>query len=169
MPTLTVYSQRLSEYNAYLRTTAIGGVASLAWQRWQRTPVNFAYALDLGRTEAQPALFCAVFNVCDAEARQRIQQTQRLAVLSASITRDNSDGLLNPTRGSIVRFEARHSSPAILSDQGLTFNKMVADASRYWDVGGGNVFAVRLRGGVVFGKSFGQAAGFVPPQERLYA
>jgi outer membrane protein insertion porin family len=169
VPTLTVYSQRVSEYNAYLRTTAIGGVASLAWQRWARTPVSFAYSLDLGRTEAQPALFCAVFNVCDAEARQRLQSTQRLAVLSASVTRDNANNLLNPSRGSIVRFEARHSSPAIFSEQGLTFNKLVGDASRYWNAGGGNVFAVRIRGGIVFGKSFGAAAGFVPPQERLYA
>ena len=169
VPTLTVYSQRVSEYNAYLRTTAIGGAASLAWEKWARTPVNFAYSLDLGRTEAQPALFCAVFNVCDAEARQRLQETQRLAVLSASVTHDNSNGLLNPTRGSVVRLEARHSSPAIFSDQGLTFNKLVGDASRYWDIGGGNVFAIRLRGGIVFGRSFGAAAGFVPPQERLYA
>ena len=169
VPTLTVYSQRLSEYNAYLRTTTIGGVASLAWKRWARTPVNFAYSLDLGRTEAQPALFCAVFNVCDAEARRRLQETQRLAVLSASITRDNSNGLLNPTRGSVLRFEARHSSPAIFSESGLTFNKLVGDASRYWDIGGGNVFAVRARGGAVFARNFGDAAGFIPPQERLYA
>lgn len=169
VPTITVYSQRISEYNAYLRTTAIGGVASLAWQRWARTPVNFAYSLDLGRTEAQPALFCAVFNVCDAEARQRLQETQRLAVLSASVTRDNANSLLNPSHGAVLRFEARHSSRAIFSDQGLTFNKLVGDAARYWDAGGGNVLAVRIRGGVVFGRSFGAAAGFVPPQERLYA
>ncbi|MDQ6717834.1 MAG: BamA/TamA family outer membrane protein [Gemmatimonadota bacterium] len=169
VPTLTIYSQRISEYNAYLRTTAIGGVASLAWQRWARTPVNFAYSLDLGRTEAQPALFCAVFNVCDAEARQRLQETQRLAVLSASVTRDNANSLLNPSHGAVVRFEARHSSPAIFSDRGLTFNKLVGDAARYWDAGGGNVLAVRIRGGIVFGGNFGAAAGFVPPQERLYA
>lgn len=169
VPTITVYSQRLSEYNAYLRTTAIGGVAALAWQRWPNTPVNFAYSLDLGRTEAQPALFCAVFNVCDAEARQRFEATQRLAVLSASVTRASANNLLNPSRGSVLRFEARHSSPAIFSDQGLTFNKLVGDGARYWDIGSGNVFAVRLRSGIVFGRSFGQAAGYIPPQERLYA
>lgn len=169
VPTVTVYSQRVSEYNAYLRTTAIGGLASLAWQRWKRTPVNIAYSLDLGRTEAQPALFCAVFNVCDLEARERLQATQRLAVLSTSITRDNANSVLNPTRGSVIRFEARHSSPAIFSDQGLTFSKLVGDASRYWGLGAGNVFAVRVRGGIVVGRTIGQAAGFVPPQERLYA
>ncbi len=168
-PTITVYTQRVSEYNAYLRTTAIGGVASVVWRGLTRTPLNLSYSMDLGRTEAQPALFCAVFNLCDAAERERIQQTQRLAVLSLGITRDNSNSILSPTRGSIIRLEARHSSPVILSDSGLQFNKFVGDASRYVNAGGGNVLALRIRGGTVFGRSLGSATGFIPPQERLYA
>jgi outer membrane protein assembly factor BamA len=169
VPTITLYTQRVSEYNAYLRTTAIGGVASLLWRGLTRTPVNLSYSMDLGRTEAQPALFCAVFNLCDAAERDRIQKTQRLAVLSLSVTRDNSNNLLSPTRGSIIRLEARHSSPLILSDSGLQFNKFVGDGSRYINVGGGNVLALRIRGGTVFGRNLGPATGFIPPQERLYA
>jgi outer membrane protein insertion porin family/translocation and assembly module TamA len=169
VPTITLYTQRVSEYNAYLRTTAIGGVASLVWRGLTRTPVNLSYSMDLGRTEAQPALFCAVFNLCDAAERDRIQKTQRLAVLSLSVTRDNSNNLLSPTRGSIIRLEARHSSPLILSDSGLQFNKFVGDGSRYINVGGGNVLALRIRGGTVFGRNLGAATGFIPPQERLYA
>lgn len=169
VPTLTVYSQRVSEYNAYLRTTAIGGIASLSWRGLTRTPVNLAYSLDLGRTEAQPALFCAVFNLCEAAEREQIQQTQRLAVLSASLTRDNSNSLLSPTRGSVIRLEGRHSSPVIFSNRNLQFNKVVGDAARYIGTAGGTVFAFRIRGGSVFGRTFGAATGFVPPQERLYA
>jgi outer membrane protein insertion porin family/translocation and assembly module TamA len=169
VPTLTVYSQSVSEYNAYRRTTAIGGVASVVWRSVTRTPVNLSYSMDLGRTEAQPALFCAVFNLCDAEERQRVEKTQRLAILSLSATRDHSNSLLSPTRGSIVRVEARHSSPVILSDTALQFNKFVGDASRYIDAGGGNVLALRIRGGVVYGRSLGSATGFIPPSERLYA
>ncbi len=169
VPTITVYTQRVSEYNAYRRTTAIGGVASLVWRGLTRTPVNLSYSMDLGRTEAQPALFCAVFNLCDAAERNRIQKTQRLAVLSLSVTRDNSNNILSPTRGSIIRLEARHSSPLILSDSGLQFNKFVGDASRYINAGGGNVIALRVRGGSVFGRTFGSATVFIPPQERLYA
>ncbi|MDQ6769668.1 MAG: BamA/TamA family outer membrane protein, partial [Gemmatimonadota bacterium] len=169
VPTITVYTQRLSEYNAYRRTTTIGGIASLVWGGLTRTPVNLSYSMDLGRTEAQPALFCAVFNLCDAAERDRIQKTQRLAMLSLSVTRDNSNNLLSPTRGSIVRLEARHSSPLILSDSGLQFNKFVGDGSRYINAGGGNVLALRIRGGTVFGRSLGAATKFIPPQERLYA
>jgi outer membrane protein assembly factor BamA len=168
-PTITLYTQRLSEYNAYRRTTAIGGVASEVWRARTRTPVNLSYSMDLGRTEAQPALFCAVFNLCDESERVRIQQTQRLAVLSLAITRDNSNSVLSPTRGSIIRLEARHASPAILSDKDLQFNKFVGDASRYIGAGGSNVLALRIRGGTVFGRNFGPTTGFIPPQERLYA
>jgi len=169
VPTITVYSQRVSEYNAYLRTTAIGGVASVVWRGLTRTPVNLAYSMDLGRTEAQPALFCAVFNLCEAAERERIERTQTLAVLSLAVTRDNSNNLLSPTRGSIIRLEARHSSPAILSNKDLQFNKLVGDASRYINAGGGNVLAVRIRGGTVFGRNVASATAFIPPQERLYA
>ena len=169
VPTLTVYSQRISEYNAYLRTTSVGGAASLIWRGLTRTPVNLTYSMDLGRTEAQPALFCAVFNLCEAAERERVQRTQQLAVLSLSVTRDNSNNLLSPTRGSIIRLEARHSSPAILSNKDLQFNKLIGDASRYVSVGSAAVIAMRVRGGSVFGRNVQSATGFIPPQERLYA
>jgi outer membrane protein assembly factor BamA len=168
-PTITLYTQRLSEYNAYRRTTAIGGIASEVWRGRTRTPVNLTYSMDLGRTEAQPALFCAVFNLCELAERLRIERTQQLAVLSLGITRDNSNSLLSPTRGSIVRLEGRHSSPAILSNKDLQFNKIVGDASRYINAGGGNVLALRIRGGSVFGRNVASVTGFIPPQERLYA
>jgi outer membrane protein assembly factor BamA len=168
-PTLTLYTQRLSEYNAYRRTTAIGGIASQIWRARTRTPMNLSYSMDLGRTEAQPALFCAVFNLCEAAERERIERTQQLAVLSLGLTRDNSNSLLSPTRGSIIRLEARHSSPAILSNRDVQFNKFVGDASRYINAGGGNVLALRIRAGSVFGRNVAGANAFIPPQERLYA
>jgi outer membrane protein insertion porin family/translocation and assembly module TamA len=169
VPTITIYSQRVSEYNAYLRTTAIGGVASLGWRGFTRTPITLAYSMDLGRTEAQPALFCALFNLCEAAERERIQRTQQLAILSLAVTRDRSNNLLSPTRGSIVRLEARTSSPLILSNKDLQFNKLIGDASRYLNAGGGNVLAFRIRGGTVFGRNVASATAFIPPQERLYA
>lgn len=169
VPTITLYTQRISEYNAYLRTTAIGGVTSVLWRGLTRTPVNLSYSMDLGRTEAQPALFCAVFNLCEAAERDRIQKTQRLAILSLAVTRDNSNNPLSPTRGSVIRLEARHSSPLVLSDTGLYFNKFIGDASRYIGLAGANVLAFRVRGGTVFGRTLGAATGFIPPSERLYA
>lgn len=169
VPTITVYTQRLSEYNAYRRTTLIGGVASVVWRGLTRTPVNLSYSMDLGRTEAQPALFCAVFNLCEATEREKVQQTQRLAVLSLGATRNTSNNILSPTRGSTIHVETRYSSPLILSDSGLQFTKLLGDASRYISAGRGNVLAMRIRGGTFVGRSVTSATNFIPPQERLYA
>ncbi len=168
VPTITVYTQRVSEYNAFLRTTSIGGAASLIWRGLTRTPITLTYSMEVGRTEAQPALFCAVFNLCEAAERDRVQQTQQLGVLSLAITRDNSNSLLSPTRGSILRLELSNSSPYIFSNKDLQFSKAVGDASRYINAGAGNVIALRIRGGTVFGRNTQGAEGFIPPQVRLY-
>lgn len=162
VPAITAYTARVSEYNAYVRTTAIGGVASVLWQSAPRTPVTFAYSMDVGRTEAQPALFCAVFNLCARDERERVQRTQRLGVLSVQLVHDATNIPAAPTSGSVVRLEVRHSSPVVFSDT-ARFNTLIADLSRYTYIGGGTVFAVHLRAGSVFGR------GFIPPQERMYA
>jgi len=162
VPTITAYTARVSEYNAYLRTTTIGGIASLLWRHTPRTPMTIAYSIDVGRTEAQPALFCAVFNLCTAEDRARVQETQRLGVLSAVFVHDATDIPAMPTEGSVVRLEGRYASPLILSDT-AQFQTLLGDISKYVDIGGGNVVAMHLRAGGVFG------GGFIPPQERMYA
>lgn len=169
VPTLTAYTSRVSEYKVYVRTTSIGGVASLQYQRWARTPVTFGYTMDFGRTESQPALFCAVFNLCTAEERDRVQKNQRLAVVNTVVLHDATNDVVAPTSGGLMRLEIRHASPLVLSDSGLQFNTVLGEASRYISVGGGNVLAMRLRGGLVFSGSFRTNNGFIPPQERLYA
>jgi outer membrane protein assembly factor BamA len=163
VPTLTAYSSRVSEYNAYVQTTKIGGIASLVWQRSVRTPVTFSYSMDFGNTQAQPALFCAVFNLCDSTDRANVQKDLRLAVVSAVISHDGSNNAVSPTAGGTARFEARYSSPWVLSDSALRFSTLLGDVARYVSVGNGNVLAFHLRAGEVFGR------GFIPPQERLYA
>lgn len=169
VPTLTAYTSRVSEYKVYVRTTSIGGVASVQYQRWVRTPVTFGYTMDFGRTESQPALFCAVFNLCTAEERDRVQRNQRLAVVNAVVLHDATNDPIAPTTGSLTRFEVRHASPLVLSDSGLQFNTVLSEMSRYVSIGGGNVLAMHLRGGLVFSRNFQTNVGFIPPQERLYA
>ena len=98
-----------------------------------------------------------------------MQRTQRLAVVSAIISHDGSNNVFAPTAGSQWRVEVRHASPITLSDSSLRFNKLLAERSQYWGIGGGAVIAFRVRSGVVFGRSLKDNTGFIPPQERLYA
>ena len=53
VPTLSVYSERRSEYKAFLRTAPVGTALTLNRNMPFRTH-NVGYSIELGRTEAQP-------------------------------------------------------------------------------------------------------------------
>ena len=171
VPAVTVFSERRSEYRAFLRTTSIGTIASLTSERRPRTPVVLSYQFEVGRTEAEPALFCSVFNLCNAADQQQIQETKPLGVVSLSVTRNRANNPLTPTSGSVSRLELRHASRVVGSDRDLQFNKALGDAAWYRPVGGGHtVLALRLRAGAVVGTQLNDSTRrFIPPQERLYA
>jgi outer membrane protein assembly factor BamA len=166
-PTLTLFTERYSELDAYLRNTTIGGVASITRETRPRMPVTFAYQLEYGRTEAADAVFCAVFNVCELQAISELTQNTRLATARLSVTRERTDNAYDPRRGDVVRLEWRHSSPLIGSD--FRFNKWTGEASWYKGLSPGVTFASRLQlGGVLALGSLHGADDFVPPQERMY-
>jgi outer membrane protein insertion porin family len=171
-PTLSLYSERRGEYQAYLRTTLVGGEASVTKDIGYGLPLRLAYSLEYGRTDAPPALLCAIFNLCDAASRANITGTFRpLAVASAHLDRIRTDNALNPRSGTALRWDFRTAQHAIGSDPELQFVKGLSDASFYRPVTSGITFAARLRLGAVLGRtlSFGDSAGFIPPEERLYA
>ena len=57
------------------------------------------------------------------------------------------------------------------ADAALEFTRLTADGSLYIPLGNDAVFATRLRVGLVLGPTFalGEAARYVPAQERLFA
>jgi outer membrane protein insertion porin family/translocation and assembly module TamA len=170
VPTLSVYSSTLSEYRAFLRRTPIGGALSITNPLQGRVPSTLSYQMELGRTEAEPAFFCAVFNTCDAESRAFLQRNTRLAALGYTATYDATDNPLRPTSGFTLRFDARHASTLVGSDRSQQFNRVVSDATWYRALGGGAVLLAHVRGGVVYGGGTSPTiGGFIPPQERLYA
>ncbi len=169
-PSLALYSERRSEYNAFLRTTPVGGSLALSRARGGLSQ-SVSYTAEYGRTEAQPALLCAVFNACVEADRESYGRLQRLGVASVSVARDASDDPANPTSGSVLRLEYRTAGSYTASDPRLRFNKLLADGSVYWSATPSVILAARARFGAVVGGSlsFSNAALFVPPQERLFA
>lgn len=169
-PSVTIYSERRSEYNAFLRTTPIGSALAFA-RTLGRTTQTFGYAVEYGRTEAQPALLCAVFQQCEQADRDAFSRTQRLAVASVAFSRETGDSPVSPTRGSVIRFELRTAGTHTGSDRGLQFNKVLFDGAVYRPFTADIVLAARVRVGAVVGSSlsFTNAALYVPPQERLFA
>ena len=170
VPTVSIYSSTLSEYRAFLRRTPIGGALSITNPLQSRIPTTLSYQVELGRTEAEPAFFCAVFNTCDVESRAFLQRNTRLAALGYTATLDRANDPLRPTRGYTLRLDARHASTLVGSDRSQQFNRFVGDATWYTSLGSGLVLLAHVRGGVVYGGGTSpQLGGFIPPQERLYA
>ncbi len=170
VPTITVFSSTLSEYKAYLRRTPIGGSVSWTQPFSTRVPGTLSYQLELGRTEAEPAFFCAVFNACDADARRFLQRNNRLAALEYAVAWTRTDDPVRPTSSTTVRMNVRHASTWIGSDATQQFNRATGDATWTRLLGRGLTVTAHLRGGVVLGGSTSPTLrSFVPPQERLYA
>lgn len=172
LPSITLYSQQASEYKAFLRTVPAGAVANYNWTPRPTLPQTFSYSIEKGRTTAAPAVFCAAFNACQDADREQLQRLQRAATLGWSITRNRANDAVDPSAGSVARLDVRHASTLIGSSQTVQFNKAVGDVSRYVPVAG-NVLALRVRAGGVFGGrlnfSNGEIPNYIPQQERLFA
>jgi outer membrane protein assembly factor BamA len=172
VPTYSIYRERRSEFQAYVRTTEIGGEASATKEVSTNGSVRLAYNLEYGRTQAQPALLCAVFNRCTQLERDQISLVATpLAIASAQYSLARIDNPFNPSRGFEFRTEFRSSQRELGSAPDLTFNKGTIDAAWFIPVNRGSVFAVRVNGGLVLGPNSSVAGSpqYIPPTERLYA
>jgi outer membrane protein assembly factor BamA len=168
-PTLTLFSERRSEYNAYLQTTPIGGSAHITASAG---PFSFVptYTLQYGQTTASPALLCAVFSLCQQQEQARVTSYQLLSMVGASGSFDTRDDPLQPLRGQYVNVTLTHSGPELGSASDLQFTKMTAEAAVYFNLfGSGNVLAMRARYGLIFGTVNIDGEQFVPLNQRLYA
>ncbi|HKS06410.1 MAG TPA: BamA/TamA family outer membrane protein [Gemmatimonadaceae bacterium] len=169
-PSVTAYSEVRGEYFAFLRTTPVGGLFNATRESEDgRRSQNYGYQLEYGRTEAQPAIFCALFNLCVPEDRDPVLQYRRLAVLSWAARKDWTDDNQFPRSGGVANIELRHASSAVGSDRDLQFSRATGDVALYASLGSGIVLATRLRAGVVVGPAFLGTSRFIPPQERLFA
>ncbi|GLC28438.1 BamA/OMP85 family outer membrane protein [Roseisolibacter agri] len=164
VPSLTLFTSRQSEYNAFRRTTSVGALFSVASRAGSRLPSTFTYQLELGSTEANAAVFCAVFSACDRDAREFLARRVPLGALGYSLVRDRTNDPLNPTSGTQQRLSLRHSSAFTGSDRSQRFSKATLDATWYQRLGGagsGSLLIAHVQGGALFGGA--------PPQERLFA
>jgi outer membrane protein insertion porin family/translocation and assembly module TamA len=175
IPSLTIFSERASEYRTYLRTTPIGGAAQITRDLSPRItrpglPLTLGYQVEYGRTEAGQAVFCQLFNRCSVADIDRLQRNSSLQLVSAVLLRDRTNNILDPSRGSQLHFELRTGFTSVDTGGGSVFNRVLAEASIYRPTSARSVVAARLQAATVLeGFSTAGATSFVPPQQRLYA
>jgi len=168
-PAFSIYTERQSQYQAYLRSTDIGFDVSATRDVARQTPFRLGYTFEHGATQAEPVVLCAIFSRCTDQERADVTKRLRLGIASASIQRTRTDNLVAPTRGYSTGGEVRYSAPFLASDKELNFFKTTAEYAMYRTMKRGVVFAARVRGGMIVGGQEENGTRLPPPQERLYA
>ncbi len=168
---ITAFAERRSEYRTYLRDD-LGGSISITRESFRQLQLTLSYRLSYGGTEANDASFCAYFNACTAEDITLLREKRLLGTVSASLSRQRVNNLLDPTRGSQLSAEMTVSSRLVGSSSLSEFTRFLGEAAAYRPLFRGVVLAVRARAGVVLSPEVSLdpgAANFLPPEQRFYA
>ncbi len=163
--TLTIFGERFSEFQAYIRQ-AVGFDLSLTQQTKWNIPVTLSYSLSYGSSQADEAVFCSVLNVCREEDTRIFSDTLVKATAGVLLVRDRTNSPINPTRGTVLTLGGLLASHAIGSDPTIQFRQGIAEFRSYHPVGRRGVLAWRVRWGSI--RSLEQDIKFVPTEERFY-
>ncbi len=167
---ISVFAERRSEFDAYLYQTVGASIALRMGLGGRKPSVSLAYRLSRDRTEAEPAVDCVFFDICDPSATAIFERPIRQASLAASVVSTTTDNPLEPTNGRVLSVELT-TARALVGSQ-VRFDRMVVEGVRYVPLRHRRVLAFRLRGGVLdagFGRFADSTFRYVPPSERFYA
>jgi outer membrane protein insertion porin family/translocation and assembly module TamA len=171
---LTAFSERRSDFNAFLREAPIGALASVTHELAasslnSATLLSLGYRFELGTTQAAQAVFCEVFNFCDIADIDELGQQNELQVVSLAFDRYKTDLPIDPTRGSRLNLAVSAGRNAV-GTQSTNYTKLNGDLSVYRRVLSSSVLAMHLRLGAINDAfSLHPETQYVPPDERLYA
>jgi outer membrane protein insertion porin family len=168
---LTVFSERRSEYAVYMREE-VGAEVAVTRETVRRIPITVGYRISYGQTRANQASFCQYFNACVGEDVAQLRERRVLTTLTLGATRQRVNNILDPTRGTVLSAEATVSSSLLGSSKLQQFTRLVGEASFYRPLTRSLVVAAHTRGGIIFSPQIdltGGRASFVPPEQRFYA
>jgi outer membrane protein insertion porin family len=169
---LTVFSERRSEYAVYLRED-VGAQIAVTRETPRQIPITLSYRISHGKTQANQVSFCQFFNACVADDVAQLRERRVLTTLTLSAVRQRVNNELDPTRGSLITAEATVSSRFLGSSSLQQFVRLSGDATWYRPLSRSIVVAARIKGGVIFSPEIvlgsGEPLGFVPPDQRFYA
>lgn len=167
-PQATLYSERRTEFQSYLRETWIGGLASFDRPLVPRVNTTFTYRFDAGQTFSDQAVACAIFGLC--------RFNDRALLLSPSVT--HAAGMTwSRSAPSISSFAINDARWAVESRIGtvrigkpartVNFNRSQLEYAIYRPLNASIVGAARVSAGVIATRRDLQQ--LVPPQERFYS
>src|SRR5213596_3665635 len=166
-----VFAERRSEFKAYTRQ-AVGANVAVTFNARRDVPVTVGYGYSVGRTTADPAVYCQRFLLCNESDQAFLANRRPFGAITISGIRNRTNSVLDPTAGSVVTTSLTHSSRLVGSDTLYEFKRGQLEVSRYYPIGRRGAFAWRVLGGTILPArriSFaGQSVRFVPPDQRFY-
>ena len=166
-----VFAERRSEFKAYTRQ-AIGANFGVTFNARRDVPITVGYSYSLGRTTADPAVYCSVFLLCNASDQGFLANRRAFGAVRISGVRGRVNSVLDPSGGSVMQLTLVHASRYVLSDTLYEFNRGELDVAKYYSLSRRTVLAWRIRGGTILPQRItllGKPTRFVPPDQRFYA
>lgn len=167
---LGFFAERRSEVNIYTRE-AIGANADLTLNARGTVSATLGYTYAVGRTVAEPAIFCNLFRICDDSSRAFLENRRQFGAVSVTVVRNRVNNILDATEGSLGTITLLHASRFVGSQVPYEFNRGEFEFSKYHPIGRRTVFAWRIKAGTLLTQSLnlsGQRVGYVPPDQRFY-
>lgn len=167
-PQLTVFSERRTEFQSYVRETTLGVLASFERPIIPRVKNTFTYRFDDGRTTSDQAVACATFGLCRFNDRALLLTPSRLHAAGVTLSRSApalGTPAVNDERWAIEsRLGTVHvGAPA----RTVNFNRSQLEYALYRPLSRHIIGAARVSAGAVITKR--ALEPLVPPQERFYA
>lgn len=168
-PQVTLYSESRSEAFAYRRDTPIGARLSIAAPITPTLAGTAALQYEFGRTDADEAVACLIFNACTADEADRRQKGGSLATFTFGALWDITTNRMDPLIGVRARVESRTGIADLAGASGM-FDRITGEVALFRPMGSHLTLAARLQLGVIakLASSGGTTANAVPLQERFF-
>src|SRR5438034_6976147 len=125
-----VFAERRSEFKAYTRQ-AVGANVAVTFNARRNVPVTVGYGYSVGRTTADPVVYCTRFLLCNESDQAFLANRRPFAAITISGIRNRTNSVLDPTAGSGVTTSLTHSSRLVGSDTLYGFHRGQPDDSAH--------------------------------------
>jgi outer membrane protein assembly factor BamA len=167
-PQGTLYSERRTEFQSYVRETALGGIASFDRPLIPRVNTTFSYRFDIGSTTSDAAVSCATFGLC--RFNDRFLLNSRSVTNAAGVTWSRSAPSITTVATNDERWAVETRLGTVnVGDPAtrINFNRTQLEYAFYRPLTRQWIGAARLSAGFI--ATARDKGGLVPPQERFYS
>ncbi len=167
-PELTLFSERRTEFESYVREVDFGVLASIDRPIIPRVSTIYTYRYDKGQTSSDLAVACEVFGLC--RFNDQVLLTSPSTTHAVGVTFSRSAPML----GTVVVNDGRWAIETrlgtvdvVAAQRRVNFNRTQLEYAIYRPLSRLFVGAVRVQGGIVVTRR--DLESLVPPQERFYS